>query len=212
MWRNDRQAGGASNAAQGRRRGRGPAAGGMAINEDAVAITPPMLRTVIRLWSHEISCVYMDALNTSAKQDWFSNVLQQTVLTMFCGAKVQEDGSLSGQRNDAKMMSRSDVPSSLSRSHSTARRFARTDSRSSASGSQSRKKTTASRRGSRKASGSLRRGSSKGGSSVEAPDDPEDEFEAALLAAAKASDANVAGGLVCVTQDSIMRRGKPWHE
>ena len=179
VWKNDRQAAGgegASNPAQGRRR-RGPAAASMAIKEDAVTITPPMLRTVVRLWCHEMTCVYMDALNTGAKQDWFSNILQQTVSSMFCGAKVQEDGHITSQQKDSR--DKPDVPSSTSRAQSNSRRIPRSDSRTSTSGV--RKKTTA-RRSTRKTSGVSRggktssRGTLRAASGVDDCEDADDEF------------------------------------
>lgn len=209
VWKAERQGQAAAvGGGQGRRRARAP----MAISEDAVSVSPPMLRTVVRLWCHEVTCTYMDTLNSTEKQDWFTGVLQQTLRTMFCGAggdsvDATSRNQLSGFGNVAFSES---LPSNMPRTRSTSRRLQRSDT------SRSQKKATSSRRGARKASGATRgvggRSSSRGlrtmtANQAEEEEDAADEFEAALLAAAQMSDANVAGGLVCVAQESLMRRG-----
>ena len=247
VWKSDRQAapskantGKSTHGPGARRRAAATGAGaGMAgsISEDASAaspgtsnVTPPMLRTLVRLWCHEVTCTYMDALNTPEKISWFSSMLTDTVHVLFCGASDTDTAAAttSAARTHASTVQNSrasDTASHLSTDSASlpplSRRANRAVSRrapgselnrTALASSQSKRNAASSRKSSRKgsstgAASSRKKSKKEGGGADGAASEEVDEFEAALLEAARLAESSTQGGLVCVPIDSLMRRG-----
>ncbi|XP_070566099.1 dynein heavy chain domain-containing protein 1-like isoform X2 [Ptychodera flava] len=50
----------------------------------SVAVSPPMMRVVVRLWCHEVTRTYFDRLITEEDRGWFTRQLHETVEKHFC--------------------------------------------------------------------------------------------------------------------------------
>ncbi|PIK44246.1 putative dynein heavy chain domain-containing protein 1 [Apostichopus japonicus] len=50
-------------------------------------MAPPMMRSVIRLWCHEVTRTYTDRITSVSDMDWFSAMLEDTVEQYFCVAE-----------------------------------------------------------------------------------------------------------------------------